>query len=133
MNRCKLLAFVALMFFSKTLSAQFNGLYYAYTDKSISKKEIKKNVKEIFVSLDSIKTANQMNLDVKFHICLYFTDLSDSSKAWSNFQNDFYKEITKVARKEKVFLHPSSTINGNVTTKVNHLSIGPMFYSSYSE
>ncbi len=129
----KLLTFLSFFLSAKVVNAQFNGLYFAYSDNSISKKEIRKNVREIFTFIDSVKSVNQIDVAVKFHMCIYFNDLSDTSKRWSNLQNYFYKKIEEVVGKENMFIHPSSNIDSNFITKVDHLSIGPVFYSNTSD
>jgi hypothetical protein len=123
------LIFIVLAF-PKVTYSQFNGFYYAYTENKVSKREVKIYVKELIQYTDSIKNLSEIKFSLKFHVCLYFNDISNCSKKWLKLQRRFVTEIRRNDEEHKIIIHPCSIIDDNVTTKLDHLSVGPVLISS---
>jgi len=108
--------------------AQFNGLYYAYTNNCISKKEIRNQVNIIISNIDSLKSTTSMELKFTIQLCVYYNDKDRKSKKWDKLKNSFYEEFKKKIDKDHILVLVDSKITSNFITQSTHLFIGPFFY-----
>ncbi len=122
------LVIVIFIFSTEYLVAQYNGLYFAYTDNGISRKEIKRQVEYIVFKIDSVKSSTDMEFDFRVEFRMYYKDLSNHSKKWDRFKQIFYKEFKKKLGSECLIILSDSIINEGVLTKEDHLFVGSIYY-----
>ncbi len=119
-----IMCFVVL-FITSIAHSQKNNQGFYFIDNSISKKEIRKKVDELYKYSDSILKASNLDAKIKFHLCIYYEANFLPSKKWLRLQDRFSKELIKKVGDENVIIYESSIIDNYIDLKVIHLSIGP--------
>lgn len=119
------IAFV-LNVFANATNAQLSSSGFVFKDCSLTNKQIKNNVKSIFDSIDSLRSNVGIDVEIKYHLCNYFIDVTESSKCWKRMKKKFQITLSRQVGKENVIVHDDLIIVRNSLISENHLSIGPV-------